>query len=730
MGVWRGLKIPLYIGQRAVWGVPVLSPVQVARGGGDDPRNSSYMLLEHDLRLACHTLRDDPPPPAWNPEAIASRVEVIPRLGAELSHFLSAPAIGIDLETDSLTPWKCKYGILSCAISDGNRTIAFPLHHPQAPSPENRKRLLAFLQDYRGKAVAHNAGFEMLWLFAEYGPEVVLNSIEWHDSMAGQRVLLNRESPMGLDEGALLWLGRRFKNITNVDAKKYYLYTVDQLLTYNGLDAAACLMLARSQGLFELAGNQGLEYRRLREAITATTLMGHAGIPLDAKKCVELERPVYEKIREETQIINAMPDVIEWSRKKGKPFTPTSPDQVADFFESINLLSPGQGTAESVLRDVPHPAAHRILEIRRQERLISTYLGSWPKVMGKDGLLHPRYTVLLVATGRLSSEDPNIQNVPKRKDKWIRQCIPAPPGMSVLALDYSQLEIRILAMMCKDVTLLQELWSGTDLHWGWTNRTIELYPEVLDRIAQEYSLNDDAKIRKTLRDEIKRGLTFALPYGSSRNTPAQILQLPQEVGHQLADEHRRHYPGIYKWQEDMRRFYRDHGYVEIFSTQRRRSGLLEGNEPLNTPIQGTASDLVVAAMIRLAKRAKEDLCFLPRINIHDDLTFFVPTSQVESYAAEIGKEMVKVVHPMIIVPITVEASHGPNWYDQTTLAEYKSTDYGHRRPRGRQTAVSEVSPDALFGGSWSGFRSFSHLEAAGEPDVPSRVVVRRPFRGR
>lgn len=727
---WRGLKIPMYKGEHRFWAVPVLHPAYVLRNGGEDDRNPSFTLLEHDLRTAARTIRDAPPGERVNPAALRACVEVVMEAAPHLPIFLSAPAIGLDIETDSLTPWRCKHGLLSVSVSNGVRTVAFPINHPQARHPENLEALKQFLLQYCGKIVCHNTAFELSWLFKELGPEVALHSAEWHDSMCGQRMALDRESPLGLDEGCLLFLGARIKGETAVDATRWYQYSVEQLLTYNGIDSAACLALALSLGLFDLVGNRRLEYERLRQAAIATALMSHEGLPLNIHVAGDLEKEEYAKIREITDSLHEMPDVVEWSRKNGKPFNPSSDQQVADFFESKGLIQPGKGTSEPVLRDVNHSLAPRILEIRRHEKLVSTYLSSWPKVAGSDGLLHPRYTVCHVATGRLSSEDPNIQNVPKRKDKWIRKCIEAPPGMDILALDYSQLEIRVLAMMCKDPILIQELWAKTDLHTGWMNRTIELYPPILDRIAEEYALDDEKKIRKTLRDEIKRGVTFALPYGSSKHTPGRILQIPDEISIQLAEEHRRHYPGIYAWQEEMRRAYADHGYVEIPFTRRRRTGILEGNEPLNTPIQGTASDIVVSAMIRLSKRGSHDRCLLPRINIHDDLTFFIPKGAHEQYGNVIAQEMIRIVHPMVNVPLEVEASYGPNWYDQTTFATYSSADFGHRRERRQSSALPEVSPEEVLGGTWAEFGRFRVAAAAVQPLVPPRVPIRRPLRVR
>ncbi|MGH9608040.1 MAG: DNA polymerase [Bryobacteraceae bacterium] len=731
---WRGIPIPMRVGNHRFWAVPILDLAYILKRGGADDRNPAYSLLCRDLEFAVRLIGTEPPDLNYAPQQFRDRVQVVPKLGPlELDTWLDSPTVGIDLETDGLDPWRSKHGILTCSIATPNISIAFPINHPQAQQPQNRAMLETFLKSYKGQIVAHHAGFELSWLLKEFGAEVVLAGAEWHDSMCGMRTILDRESPLALDDGCRIFLGCRIKELTGVDATKWFMYTPDQLLTYNGVDSIACLTLAERLALFNLGGDAGLEYRRLREAVIATSLMSHSGFPLNIAKDQEIVHEVYGKISDVTQKLGGMPDVVDWARKQGKPFNPSDEKHVANFFEGLGLLQPESGVSEPVLSEIRHSAVDHIIEVRRYEKLLNTYLEPWPKLVGTDGRLHPRITVCRVATGRLSYEDPNLQNVPKRKDKRIRECFEPPNGMEIVALDYSQLEIRILAMLSGDPVLVDELWSKEDLHASWMNRVIELYPEVLERVSEEYAEDDEKKIRKALRDEIKTGITFALPYGASREKPAQVLKLPREVGYQIADEHRRHYPRIYQWQNEQRNLYHKQGYIVIASTRRRRTGLLEGNEPLNTPIQGTGSDIVTTAMTRLAKRAlrENDPALLPRLNIHDDLTHFVPTGQYLQYGKVIGEEMVRVLHPMINVPIEVEASHGPDWYHQETFAVHSSTDYGHRRARGgRPSAVSQVSPDTLFGGAWSAVHGSCVGEAAPQQVMPSRLVTRRPLRSR
>lgn len=700
---WRGIPFPLSVGNHQFWCIPVLSPAFVMRHGGDSWGNPTYTLLKKDLELATSMINV----PCKIAPLPSIKVEIVRKFTDQLiSQFMNAPALGIDIETDSLTPWQCRYGILSVAISSSDRTIAFTIHHPSNLHPENSAQLKKLLSQYKGKIVAHNTAFELSWFFHEYGPETVLANADWHDSMCALRLVNDRESPKSLDDGCRIYLGSRVKNITGVKPTQWRQVDLSLFLRYNGIDAWASLELITQLGQFE---NEDLEYHRLREAVIATALMSHTGLSIDLATTKQLEREIADKIRDENQAIRALPDVQAWEKEKGKPFDALSPAQVGDFFESIHLLNPGSGTDESILRGLTHPAAAVILNLRRQAKLMSTYLSSWQKLIGDDGKLHPRYTVCHVATGRLSSEGPNIQNVPKHKDKIIRKCIKAPHGYELLSLDFSQIELRVLAMMADDRVLIQELWAGTDLHQTWSNRVVELYPEILGRIATEYELDDEKAIMKTLRYEIKRGITFALPYGSSRENPGRLLHLPREISWQISDEYWAHYPGIKRWQKRCRQFYQDNGYVVMPYSPRRRTGILEGNEPINTPIQGTAADFVISAMIRLAKRAQQTnkIAFMPCINIHDDLTFLIPEGEHKEYGTTIGKEMVAINHPMVNIPLTVEATHGPDWYHQETFATYSSTEFGHRRSRKRATTPSKVSPEVLFGGSWARLSSSS-----------------------
>lgn len=688
-------------GGAVFWALPVLHPAYVLRTGGTREDNPAYCLLRNALALAT-VMTTWKPPDITDLSHLVTDVEVVYDLKHQLRRLLSAPEVGLDIETDSLDPWECQYGVLSASISDGNKTVAFPLHHPEHPSPGNEQELRTFLRQYQGRVVAHNAAFELTWMYQLYGTNNVLRSVEWHDSMCAVRHKLDRESPLALDDACRIYLGSRIKALTGVHPTEWRNVGLTQLLRYNGVDAASCLLLAQKLVLHEPV--EPIEYRRLREAVVTTSLMTRHGLPLDTDLTTTYAEAAQSKLQRLKQLFQDLPDVLLYSRGTGKMVDPSSPAQISKFFVHCGLLSTESGTDESLLRELKHPAAKIILDIRHLEKLASTYLRSWLKLVGKDGALHPKYTVALTATGRLSSEHPNIQNAPKRRDSYIRECIKPASGLEMLVLDYSQIEIRVIAMLSQDPTLVQELWARKDLHLYWADRVEALYPQILDRIGCDLAITDSTAIHKALRNEIKRGITFALPYGASRNTPAKILQIPASIGYQLASEYWQRYPVLQRWQETMRKQYYRQGCVVIPSTQRRRAGLLWGNEPINNPVQGTASDLVVAAMTRLAKhsRSEADFALLPRINIHDDLTFFIPADTYQQYGSVIAKEMVRIVHPLINVPLEVEASHGPDWYHQTTFATYSSIDFGHRRRRRAcAAAVSQISPQEFLGGSWT-----------------------------
>ena len=253
----------------------------------------------------------------------------------------------------------------------------------------------------------------------------------------------------------------------------------------------------------------------------------------------------------------------------------------------------------------------------------------------------------------------NLQNFPARENSEIRNIITAPEDYFIVAYDYGQLEARIIAMASKDKVFCDAIWDGSkdsDTHYRWTDRIIDEYPQILEKID-----------RDSLRTDTKTALVFAAFYGSTEGPIAKhyrkLYGVPEEVMKGLYREFWDTYPGVKKWQQSIIEFYKKNGYVESFSGRRRRAPL-SINKITNHPIQSTASyDICLKAGDRLSKLAYEldKPQYQYVINIHDDLTFYIPKDSFQEDVEFIAKEMVRPVYDWIIVPLEVEIKFGTNW---------------------------------------------------------------------
>jgi DNA polymerase-1 len=273
----------------------------------------------------------------------------------------------------------------------------------------------------------------------------------------------------------------------------------------------------------------------------------------------------------------------------------------------------------------------------------------------------------------MSKGDVNLQNFPKRGNIEVRNIITAPKDHLIVAFDYGQLEARLLAMASRDEVFCDAIWNDSDTHFKWTDKLIEACPDVLER-------NDVT--RKQFRDDNKTNWTFAIFYGSVEESIVAYYYkeygIMPDVIKKLYEEFWETYPSVKKWQEDVVRFYNEHQYITSL-TGRRRHGPLSVNKIINFPIQSTASyDICLCAGDRLSDLAYalDKPQYQYRINIHDDLTFYLPEETLEEDILFIAKEMCRPVYDFIIVPLQVECSVGSNWGSMSEIGKWDSKDFG------------------------------------------------------
>jgi DNA polymerase I-like protein with 3'-5' exonuclease and polymerase domains len=317
----------------------------------------------------------------------------------------------------------------------------------------------------------------------------------------------------------------------------------------------------------------------------------------------------------------------------------------------------------------------------------------WP-----DGMTHATLHHQDLVSRRTSCSFPNEQYWPKRNEGFVNlRKVFAAPNRSLLrrlkarykyelpswmndedcwfvAIDYGQMQARIAGMLSKDRLYCTYLWDRNDLHMEWTKRLARAYP---NRVGGKRFIKDIDSLKK-FRIDVKNQWTFPLIFGATANSVSGYLDIPVAVLKPLISEFFDEMPGLKKWQTKTRRFYNEHGYVEGPAGWR-RYGPLDHGKVINTPIQNGEAEIVLDAMTRLSEAAQDlnEWQFQARLEIHDELGFWIPKKTIDRDLEFIAGEMLQCEHfDWINVPLLIEISKGPNWFDQEDVAEIFSDDMG------------------------------------------------------
>jgi DNA polymerase I len=353
----------------------------------------------------------------------------------------------------------------------------------------------------------------------------------------------------------------------------------------------------------------------------------------------------------------------------GEEFNLNSPKQLSSvLFEKLELPAPkkmgkagyrstGVGVLESLSGE--HEIARLILDYRELSKLKSTYLDALPKLINsRTGRIHTSYNQMVTSTGRLSSSNPNLQNIPIRSElgRRVRKAFIPAPGFKILAADYSQIELRIMAHLSRDAVLVEAFKLGQDIH---------------QRTADEVFGTDSGIDSRELRRRAKV-INFGVIYGQSAFTLAKSLDITRAEAQQFINEYFERYSGVREWTESVLVEAREKGFVStVFGRIRpipdinsKNHNLREfaGRTAVNAPIQGTAADLIKMAMITINRKIKEkQMKSNLIIQVHDELVFEVLDAEVESLSSLVKSEMENVVE--LGVPLKVSMAVGESWYD-------------------------------------------------------------------
>lgn len=363
----------------------------------------------------------------------------------------------------------------------------------------------------------------------------------------------------------------------------------------------------------------------------------------------------------------------------GKEFNISSPKQLGEvLFDDLGLTAKGQkktaggqrSTRESELEKIRdlHPIVDDILEYREVQKLLSTYIESLEPLLDKEDRLHAEFIASGTTTGRMASQNPNLQNIPIRSERGraIRHAFIAPTGSTLVALDYSQIELRIAALLSKDEKLCAIFRSGRDVHQEVAARVFKVAPEAVD-----------AEMRRKAK-----AINFGMLYGMGVNSLKASLGTSLSEAHQFYDDYFATFTTLAEYLESTKGFARKHGYTETLFGRRRQFPEMKSPLPyvraqaermaINAPIQGTQSDIIKLAMVQIAAFLKEqnatnDAHLL--LQVHDELVYEIKNERVQELAPNIEHIMEHILTSKEAndVPIIAEARVGQNWGDLQAL---------------------------------------------------------------
>ncbi len=387
--------------------------------------------------------------------------------------------------------------------------------------------------------------------------------------------------------------------------------------------------------------------------------MEAAGVRIDVAKLKQAEIALTEELNALEQRIYAL---------AGEPFNINSPRQVGELlFEKLQLdakakkSKTGQySTSEEVLVALKekHEIVGLILDYRELKKLISTYIATLPSYIAADGKIHTTYNQTVTATGRLSSSNPNLQNLPIRSERgrFIREAVIPDEGCLFLSADYSQIELRLMAHFSQDEHMLAAFRSGQDIHAATAAR---IYGLPIEQISK-----DQRRKAKTAN--------FGIIYGISAFGLAQQLDCSRTEAKQLIDDYFAAFPRVIQYIESQKELARQKGYAEtLFGRKRYLPDIHSQNatvrsfaerNAVNAPIQGTAADIIKMAMVSIHRRLKEEGLKAQMImQVHDELNFNVPAVEIERVREIVVNEMQNAVH--LSIPLIAECGVGENWLE-------------------------------------------------------------------
>lgn len=588
-----------------------------------------------------------------------------PSLDHWIKQLETASEWALDTETTSLDAMKAELVGLSFAIKPG-KAVYIPLAHDYLDAPKQLdrnlvlKKLKPLLENPKQLKIGHNLKYDMSVL-ANYG--IQLQGLAF-DTMLESYLLDSASNQHSLDNAALKHLDYKtihFVDIAGKGAKQK---------TFNHIDIATAGEYAAEDSDIALQLHQSL-WPQLTQAPPLATVLTTLEMPLvSVLSRIERYGVLIDANLLKKQSISLAKRLLTLEKKAydlaGKTFNLSSPKQLQTilFVEQglpiVEKTPTGQAsTSESVLQALAlkYPLANVILKHRSLSKLKSTYTDKLPlQINPKTGRVHTSYHQAAVATGRLSSSDPNLQNIPARTEEGrkIRQAFIAAPGYRLISADYSQIELRIIAHFSQDKGLLDAFAQGLDIHQATAAEVLKI---PLEKVTDEQRRSAKA-------------VNFGLVYGMSAFGLARQLGIEREEARQYIDRYFMRYPGVKDYMERTRQQAKKQGYVTTLLGRRLNLPRINASDALqrkaseraaiNAPLQGSAADIIKKAMIDV------DQAFLSQgldahmiMQVHDELVVEAAENCQDQAKQLIEDLMVNVVN--LSVPLTVDIQIGNNW---------------------------------------------------------------------
>jgi DNA polymerase I len=602
-----------------------------------------------------------PPAPARDHQKIVSQAH----FDAWLAKLAAAPLMSFDTETDSLDYMQARIVGVSFAVAPGEAAYV-PLGHDYAGAPQqlDLQAVLAalkpLLEDPARAKLGHHLKYDM-HILANYGIDLAGHQ---YDSMLESYVLDSVATRHDMDSAAEKYLGIKtihFEDVAGKGAKQitFNQVDVDRATEYSAEDADVTLQLHSAiwPKIVALPRLKAL-YETIEQPLVPVLFrMERTGVLVDR----ELLRV------QSAQLASRMLELqAQAHAEAGGAFNVDSPKQLQEIlFGKLGIpvmrkTPTGQpSTAEDVLEElaVSHALPKLILEYRGIAKLKSTYTEKLPEQINQStGRIHTSYHQGVAATGRLSSADPNLQNIPIRtlEGRRIRQAFVAPPGYTLIAADYSQIELRIMAHLSGDEALLRAFAEDRDIHQA---TAAEVFGSPLESVSADQRRSAKA-------------INFGLIYGMSAFGLARQLGIGRGEAQKYVDLYFERYPGVKRYMDETRRKARETGFVETVygrrlylpEIQSRNQALRQYAErsAINAPMQGTAADIIKRAMIDVdawlqSSRAPARLI----MQVHDELVLEVADAAVDTVVTQLRERMARAAE--LKVPLKVDTGVGRNW---------------------------------------------------------------------